>query len=99
MKKKSASIVLFSMFLVLYGNSQTTTIPENTKKMDMGISVQAYPAGIIPTLNLERYIDEQASIVYRLGANIIDRQDFSDENDEETGGGFGGSLGYRMHYP
>ncbi len=99
MRKKAASTVLFSIFLVLYGHSQTTATLENTKKMDMGISVQAYPAGIIPTLNLERYNDEQSSIVYRLGVNIVDRQDFSDENDEETGGGFGASMGYRKHYP
>lgn len=99
MNKKSASTLLFIMFLFFYGHSQTTNTVGKTIKMDMGISLQAYPAGIIPTLNLERYIDERTSIVYRLGANIVDRQDFSDENDEEIGEGFGGSVGYRKHYP
>ncbi len=65
---------------------------------DLGLSVQLYPAGIIPTVNLEHYIKEDASILLRLGANITDRQDFSDENDEEEGAGFGATAGYRKHF-
>ena len=34
-----------------------------------------------------------------MGGNFTDRQDFSDENDHEEGSGFGGSFGYRRHFP
>ncbi len=95
---------LFILFLLLVFQfsgtySQTAVKETNNKRMDLGVSVQLYPAGIIPTLNLERYLTERSSLVYRLGANIVDRQDFSDENDEEKGEGFGGSFGYRKHFP
>ena len=95
---------LFILFLLLVFQfsgtySQTTVKETNNKRADLGVSVQLYPAGIIPTLNLERYLTERSSLVYRLGANIVDRQDFSDENDEEKGEGFGGSFGYRKHFP
>lgn len=69
------------------------------RRTDLGLSVQAYPAGIIPTINAEHYLAEASSLLFRLGANITDRQDFSDENDEEEGAGFGGSFGYRKHFP
>lgn len=65
----------------------------------LGTSIQVYPAGIIPTINYEQSLNEKSSILYRLGVNIIDRQDFSDENDDETGFGYGGSIGYRLHFP
>ncbi len=69
------------------------------KKTNLGISVQGYPAGVIPTVNLERYHSETSSFLFRVGGNFVDRQDFSDENDEETGAGFGASVGYRKHFP
>lgn len=63
-----------------------------------GISVQVYPSGIIPTINYEYYLTDKSSLQYCLGVNIIDRQDYSDKNDEEKGVGFGGSFGYRYHF-
>lgn len=98
MERKSTILLLSAMFLFFYGHSQTVIKINNNTKMDMGISLQAYPAGYIPTLNLEHYPDKRTSLVYRLGANIVDRKDFSDENDQETGAGFGGSIGYRKHF-
>ena len=34
-----------------------------------------------------------------MGGNFTDRQDFSDYNDHEEGSGFGGTFGYRKHFP
>ncbi len=68
-------------------------------RTDLGVSVQLYPAGIIPTVNVERFLNKNSSLVFRLGLNIVDRQDFSDFNDTEEGTGFGGSVGYRKHFP
>lgn len=69
------------------------------KQTDLGVSIQVYPAGIIPTVNLEHYLNEKSSLVFRLGANFVDRQDFSDVNLTEEGEGFGGSVGFRRHFP
>lgn len=72
--------------------------PDALEKL-YGIGLQAYPAGIIATLDHERFLSENTSLLFRLGANLTDRQDFSDENDSEKGGGFGASIGYRKHIP
>lgn len=69
------------------------------KQTDLGVSIQVYPAGIIPTVNVEHYLNEKSSLVFRLGGNFVDRQDFSDVNITEEGGGFGGSVGFRRHFP
>lgn len=99
MKQKLGILLLPMIFYFSSSYSQTATKEPISKRMDLGVSVQLYPAGVIPTLNLEHYLTERSSLVYRLGANIVDRQDFSDENDEEKGEGFGGSFGYRKHFP
>nr|WP_298791265.1 hypothetical protein [uncultured Allomuricauda sp.] len=65
----------------------------------LGVSVQFYPAGIIPTINLDHAISEKSSILLRLGGNFVDRKDFSDVNITEEGEGFGGSIGFRRHFP
>lgn len=99
MKYKLVILLVSMVFYFANGLSQATAKESIGKRMDLGVSVQVYPAGIIPTLNLEHYLTERSSLVYRLGANIVDRQDFSDENDQERGAGFGGSFGYRKHFP
>jgi len=68
-------------------------------KNHIGLSAQFYPAGFIPTGNFEHFFNEKSSLVFRLGFNFTDRQDFSDENETEEGEGFGGSFGYRKHFP
>ena len=91
--------ILFSFFVLIAVSStsaQNTTLNEGTY---LGLSVQAYPAGIIPTVNLETYLNEKSSLLFRLGGNFTDRQDFSDVNLTEEGEGFGGSVGFRKHFP
>lgn len=90
---------MISIFLNTIAQAQSDNKELKLKVTNLGLSVQVYPAGIIPTVNLEQYLTKRSSLVYRLGANIVDRQDFSAENDEEKGGGFGASIGYRIHYP
>ena len=87
---------LFAVLFVFVSISAQSL--DGTKRTDLGLSVQAYPAGIIPTINLEKYFNEKSSLVLRGGLNIVDRQDFSDFNITEEGTGFGGSVGYRKHY-
>lgn len=99
--KLSLTTTLFfcCLFISSIAFSQTVQNQNNDGRTDIGLSVQLYPAGIIPTVNLERYLSENSSLLFRLGGNFADRQDFSDVNDNEEGSGFGGTIGYHKHYP
>jgi hypothetical protein len=97
MKSKPTIFVAFIFFeIVSFSYAQTN---ENKNNNLYGVSAQFYPAGIIATLNAEYFISENISLIYRLGGNFVDRKDFSNENDNETGAGFGGSFGFRKHFP
>ncbi|WP_394975129.1 hypothetical protein [uncultured Croceitalea sp.] len=87
-------------FLVILLSLVSLTAQDNPdKRTDLGLSVQVYPAGVIPTVNVEHYFNEKSSLLIRAGLNIVDRQDFSDFNETEEGTGYGGSIGYRKHFP
>lgn len=91
--KKAFFLVFISCAVSSLTHSQTSA-----KETNLAASVQLYPAGTIPTINLEQFVSKNGSLVYRLGGNFTDRRDFSDENDSEEGAGFGGSFGYRKHF-
>lgn len=96
--KSHLLLIAFLLFAaVAFGQGQEDQKTNDTQNL-LGLSVQVYPAGIIPTVNLEHYISEKSSLLFRLGGNFTDRKDFSDENDNEEGAGFGGSFGFRKHY-
>ncbi len=97
MKAKLYVLGLFFCLANLSVQGQDTNT--NGARTDLGVSIQVYPAGIIPTINLEHYLNKKSSLLFRLGANFVDRQDFSDVNINEEGEGFGGSVGFRKHYP
>lgn len=79
-------------------NAQENIDSDNAKRMDMGITIQWYPAGIITILNTELFAGNKSSMLFRLGANFIDRRNYSPYNDNEKGKGFGGTLGYRRYF-
>ena len=87
------------LILLLVTTSSYAQDQDFTKKTELGVSGQVYPAGIIPTINLQHFFNEKSSLLIRAGLNIVDRQDFSDLNLTEEGTGFGGTVGYRKHYP
>ncbi|MEM8509481.1 MAG: hypothetical protein AAF717_16740 [Bacteroidota bacterium] len=93
--KAFIALVIFLLLFNIRGYSQQSDAGRNY----IGLSAQFYPAGFIPTGNLEHFLNEKASVVFRLGFNFTDRQDFSDVNNTEEGEGFGGSFGYRMYFP
>lgn len=100
MKPIPAILIIAMLFLYVSNSySQNVTDEDSINKTNFGLSAQFYPAGIIATLNAEHYIEENSSLIFRLGGNFVDRKDFSDENDNEKGSGFGGSFGYRKHFP
>ena len=89
-----------TILMVIFGlASLTAQNPLDSNTNNLGVSVQVYPAGVIPTINFEHYLNEKSSLLIRAGLNIVDRKDFSDFHDEETGTGVGGSVGYRRHFP
>ena len=94
MKLFTSLLILLLVTTSSYGQDQ-----DFTKKTELGVSGQVYPAGIIPTINLQHFFNEKSSLLVRAGLNIVDRQDFSDFNLTEEGTGFGGTVGYRKHYP
>ena len=58
-----------------------------------GPEIQAYPTGLIPGIAFEKSGDRGAWNV-RLGYNLVNHRDLGIQ-DDERGGGFGGSLGYQ----
>lgn len=67
-------------------------------QLHVGVEAQAYPTGFIPGLRVAFPVGiiSRGEVNIRLGYQIIDHQDFGVQ-DDETGTGFGGTLGYR-HY-
>lgn len=55
--------------------------------------IQAYPAGIIPTVRFDYNLSITSYLTTRIGYNFTNRQDFG-KNDNEEGGGPGFGLGY-----
>lgn len=89
--KTPATTLLLSLAAIL---AACASSPEPMGPLQTGVEVQAYPAGIIPGLHLRKTISDQDVIHARLAANITDRQDFG-EHDDESGSGFGGGIGWR----
>ena len=63
----------------------------------LGAEVRGYPAGVIPALYGEVPLTDHGLLTFDLAANLTDRQDFG-EHDEEDGSGFGGGVGYRYYF-
>lgn len=64
---------------------------------DLSVELQVYPTGVIPGLRYESSLTEQSSLSFRLGYNIVRHRDLG-VHDDERGGGFGGSIGYRKYF-
>lgn len=62
----------------------------------VGPEVQAYPAGVVAGVHIQLPIATADAVFLRLAANITDRQDFG-EHDNEEGEGYGLGFGWR-HY-
>jgi len=68
----------------------------NPQPSRFGAEIQAYPAGIIPGIQVQRNWHEDDVLITRFAANITNRSDFG-EHDHEEGDGFGFGLGYRKY--
>ena len=66
------------------------------KSSRLGPEIQAYPAGVILGMQWQYPIADDEVIFTRVAANITDRQDFG-EHDNEEGDGFGIGVGWRRY--
>ena len=84
-------ILPFIIMLIVQSqlNAQKTT--------DLAFEFQAYPTGIIPGLRLETQLGTKSTISSRLGFNIFDHRDLG-VHDEETGNGYGFTIGYHQYF-
>lgn len=71
---------------------------EESTKLNLGAEFQAYPAGQMYGLRAEYFINQKSEINFRVGYNAAFRMDFSGLNDNEQGGGWGFTPGYRYHF-
>lgn len=60
----------------------------------VGREIQAYPAGVVPGVQLRWYPTDRDAVFLRAGANLTDRRDWG-EHDDESGWGLGGGVGWR----
>lgn len=75
----------------------TFSIAQSTKSFDVGLEVQAYPTGIIPGIHLEWGLSEKDGLLTRIGYNLVRHRDLG-KHEDERGGGFGFTLGYRRYF-
>ena len=66
-------------------------------RLNLGAEIQWYPAGWVYGVRADLYLGKHDNWNFRFAYNDINRKNFSKENDNEVGGGFGGSLGYRYY--
>jgi hypothetical protein len=66
-------------------------------RVAVGGEVQLYPAGVIGGLHARTIVGPGEFVTARLAANVTDRRDWGEQDDEE-GAGWGGGLGYRQYF-
>lgn len=89
------SLLYLSAFLIIWViGTPPSAIAQNAS--NVGIELQAYPAGFILGVRGGIDLGSRQELNLRLGWNIARRGDFG-EHDNERGGGAGFGLGYRYY--
>ncbi len=68
-----------------------------TGQTSIGVEFQAYPTGFIPGIHVEYAVGTKSSFQGRIGYNVVRHRDLG-VHEDERGGGFGGTLGYRYYF-
>ena len=99
--KLSWQTVICSLFFVIItsAQTQTTTSVSENKKIEIGSEIQLYPAGIMPLITSNIFLNDKWALRFRMGGNFADRQDFSPYNDDEVASGFGATIGLVRYVP
>ncbi|MFM9943836.1 MAG: hypothetical protein ACKVQB_01245 [Bacteroidia bacterium] len=94
-------LTIFLSFWVINSSSafaQQDSFSKRFESRELGLMLQVYPAGVIPTLNYELISEKKLSYIFRVGGNFANRKNFSTYNNYEKGKGFGVSLGCRKYF-
>lgn len=92
---KKAVILVLPLLFFFAVRSQDVEVGYTTT--DIGAEFQWYPSGTISTLHLAFNSKIHSSVLLHFGYNKANRHD-NGEKDNEKGGGWGGSLGYRYYF-
>jgi len=90
---RSGCIVVL-VFIMNILSAQTEDIDRG---ITLGPELQVYPTGLLPGIRLEINLDSKSSLNLRIAAQIIDHRDLGVQ-DDETGNGYGISIGYRRFF-
>ena len=98
MRTKGFIVIPFLLFLAQFISIQTIFGQDyDQPSFDIGIEFQAYPTGLLPGIRGTFPISTKDALHLRVGLNLIDHRDLG-ENDDETGSGFGFSIGYEHYF-
>ena len=89
--------ILFAVFFILLFNTSKSQVEVGYTTTDIGAVFQWYPSGTISGLHLGFNSRLHNSFIVEAGYNKANRKD-NGEKDNEKGGGWGGSLGYRYYF-
>lgn len=90
----SLLVVAFSALASCQYTPGIRTTDPSSLPLTLAPEVQVYPAGVIPGLQLRRHPTSADTVYFRVGANLTERNDWG-EHDDESGTGFGGGIGWR----
>lgn len=85
------------IILLFTGINNRLQAQDNKKPFDIGIELQAYPTGLLSGIHLEKGFGQREAINLRIGHNFIRHRDLG-VHEDERGGGFGFTLGYRHYF-
>ena len=94
-------LILFALLFISFqvkAQAQFTSNKISLPRINLGAEFQWYPAGVMFGLRSDLYYNKHENLNLRIGYNLTDRQDFSEFNDSEKGGGFGFGVGYRYYF-
>lgn len=107
MEKKS--FLTFKKLLLFFGllflsishaqNDVNEVALDHEKKIEIGAELQLYPAGVMPMITSNVFLNDKWALRFRIGGNFADRQDFSEYNDNEVASGFGATIGVVRYFP
>ena len=87
----------YFLLLVFFLLTNTLFSQEAAKPIfDINLEFQAYPTGLMPGIRFEKGFGWKNAVSLRLGYNVV-RHGNAGVKDDETGGGFGFSLGYKRY--
>lgn len=98
--KLSYSRYTFLLMIILclqYSKGWSQSNETSRSQITLGPEFQIYPTGLLPGIRIEKQLGNKSSLNFRLAAQIIDHRDLGVQ-DDETGSGFGASIGIRNFF-